>query len=86
MFTSPSPGAIGIRGLSLQEAIALAGEAGFAGLDFNIREAATLAEARGVGYVRALFAGAGIRRGQWGLPVAWRQDDLWAADLSWTTS
>lgn len=81
MFKNLSPGAIGLRGTSLIDAIDLARETGFAGIDFDIGEAAGLAEAHGVSYVRDLFATAGVRPGQWGLPVAWRQDDKWQEDL-----
>lgn len=81
MFKSLSPGAIGIRGLALPEAIALARSAGFAGLDFSIREAADLAETRGIAALKDLFAAAGVRPAQWGLPVAWQRDDQWEADL-----
>src|SRR5262249_17345062 len=48
---------------------------------FNIREAAELAEANGASYVRDLFSNAGIRPGGWGLPVNWRDDRVWEADL-----
>jgi sugar phosphate isomerase/epimerase len=82
MYASLSPGTIGIRGLALADSIALARNSGFAGLDFNIREAAELAAARGVGYVRDLFATAGVRQGGWGLPVNWRDDRAWESDLA----
>src|SRR5579859_8122982 len=81
MFKNLNLGAIGIRGLSLQDSLELAKGTGFDGIDFSIREAADLATARGVAGVRDLFAGAGIRPGQWGLPVAWRRDDQWVAEL-----
>jgi sugar phosphate isomerase/epimerase len=81
MFTSLSPGTIGIRGTSLPESIKLARDSGFQGLDFNMSEAANLATANGVGFVRDLFANAGIRPGSWGLPVNWRDDAVWEADL-----
>jgi sugar phosphate isomerase/epimerase len=81
MYASVSPGTIGIRGLSLSDSIALARNSGFAGLDFNIREAADLAAAHGVDYVRDLFAKAGVRLGGWGLPVNWRDDRVWEDDL-----
>lgn len=81
MFKSLSPGAIGIHGLSLSEAIELARKAGFESIDFSIHEAATLAEARGIGYVRDLFKQAGVWPGHWGLPVAWHKDDQWQQDL-----
>ena len=82
MFKNLSVGAIGIRGMALPEQIALAQQTGFAGIDFDIREAAHLAEAHGIDYVRDLFAQAGVRPGQWGLPVAWNKDDQWEADLA----
>ena len=43
MFKNLSPGAIGIRGLSLAEQIELAAKSGFGGIDFSVREAADLA-------------------------------------------
>lgn len=82
MFKNLSVGAIGIRGMALPEQIALAKRTGFAGIDFDIREAADLAEAHGIDYVRDLFAQAGVQPGQWGLPVAWNKDDQWEADLA----
>jgi sugar phosphate isomerase/epimerase len=81
MFKNLSPGAIGIRDLSLAESIELAAKTGFEGVDFGIREAAALADERGIEHVRAVFENAGIRPGQWGLPVAWNNDDRWEADL-----
>ena len=82
MIKNLSPGAIGIRGISLPESIELASQTGFGGIDFNIREAAELASARGVDHVRALFQEAGVLPGLWGLPVAWNDEERWAKDLS----
>ena len=70
MYKTLSPGAIGIRGLSLRESLELAKATGFAGLDFSIQEAADL----GAADARALFADAGIQYGAWGLPVRWLSD------------
>ncbi len=81
MFKNLSPGAIGIRHCTLADAIELARASGFAGIDFSIREAADLVNLRGLEYVRDLFAQAGVRPGQWGLPVAWNRDDQWQDDL-----
>ncbi|GAB4517543.1 MAG: sugar phosphate isomerase/epimerase [Anaerolineae bacterium] len=82
MFKNLSAGAIGVRDVTLAEAIELARAAGFEGIDFSIREAAQLADAHGVEYVRELFARAGIRPGQWGLPVAWNgEEEAWRRDL-----
>ena len=60
MYKTLSPGALGIRGLSLPESLQLAKDTGYGGLDFSIAEAAALAEAHDVEYVRALFAEAGL--------------------------
>jgi sugar phosphate isomerase/epimerase len=82
MFKNLSPGAIGIRGLSLAESIDLAKKAGFAGIDFSIREAAQLAEEHGTEHVQDLFEDAGILPGQWGLPVVWNRDgEQWQQGL-----
>jgi sugar phosphate isomerase/epimerase len=81
LFKNLSPGAIGIRGLSLAQQIDLAAQAGFDGIDFSIREAAGLADRHGIHYVRDLFEEADVRPGQWGLPVAWRDEDQWQEDL-----
>jgi sugar phosphate isomerase/epimerase len=82
MFKNLSPGAIGIRGLSLPEAIALAKKTGFGGIDFGIREAAQLADEHGIDHVRNLFESAGVRPGQWGLPIRWNRDEAeWKQDL-----
>ena len=76
MYKTLSPGAIGIRGKSLEESLQLASQSGFEGLDFSIQEAAQLAADMGNGAVQALFADAGIKYGAWGLPFDWRADDL----------
>jgi sugar phosphate isomerase/epimerase len=81
MFKTLGPPMVGIRNLTLPESIALARRTGFAGLGFDIKEAAGLAQAQGTASVRDLFAGAGIIPAHWGLPVAWRQDARWRADL-----
>lgn len=81
MFKNLSAGAIGIRNLSLAETIALAQRTGFAGIDFDIREAAALAEVHGLDHVRDLFARHAVRPGNWGLPVAWNQE-RWQEDLA----
>ena len=83
MFKNLSPGAIGIRNLALAEAIELAQKSGFEGIDFNIREAAALADEHGVDYVRQLFEQAGVRPGLWGFPVTWNKEEAqWKQDLA----
>ena len=81
MYTTIGPEALGIRGLSLSEAIALARDAGFAGLAFDIRLAAQAVDERGLGAVLEEFSQAGVRPAHWNLPVAWRDDATWEADL-----
>ena len=81
MIKNLNPGMIGIHGLGLAETIDLAMETGFGSIDFDIREVACLADDGGVDRVRALFQDAGVRPGQWGLPVAWNQDGRWEHDL-----
>jgi sugar phosphate isomerase/epimerase len=80
MFKNLNAGAIGIRNLSLPDIINLARQSGFQGIDFNIREAANLADTHGVAYVRNLFGEAGIQPALWGLPIAWNRD-TWQQDL-----
>ena len=82
MFTTLAPGAIGVRNIALNDAIDLAAKSGFAGLVFDIREAAALAEANGIDDVRSLFAEAGVKPAYWGLPVAYRRDDRRESDLA----
>ena len=82
MFKNLSTGVIGIHGATLAETVRLAGETGFEGVDFSIAEAAVLADSNGLDHVRSLFLEAGVRPGQWGLPVAWRDDARWQQDLA----
>ena len=84
MYQTLGPEALGIRGLSLPEAIELASAAGFAGLSFNITQAADLADTHGIAHVRALFTRAGVRPAHWNLPLDWRQpgEDEWRAGLA----
>lgn len=77
MYKTLSPGALGIRGLSLADSIALAKQSGFDGLDFSIIEAAEM----GASAASALFADAGIKYGAWGMTVRWQSDD-WRDDLA----
>jgi sugar phosphate isomerase/epimerase len=74
-------GAIGIKGLTLQETIDLAATTGFDGVWFDIREAKTLADEHDVDYVKDLFASKGVRPGGWGAPVRWQDDANRDADL-----
>lgn len=82
MYTCLSLEAIGIR-MALQEAIKLAAETGFEGLEFDISEAADLADRHGATYVKELFVASGIHIGNWGFPVEFRRDDAtYQADMA----
>src|SRR5918995_751396 len=81
MYATIGPDALGIRGLPLPEAIALARDAGFAGLAFDSRAAARAVAEQGLAAVQEQFAQAGVKPALWNLPVAWRDDDQWQADL-----
>jgi sugar phosphate isomerase/epimerase len=81
MYPTIGPEALGIRGLSLAEAIALARDAGFAGLSFDIRLAARAVAEQGLEAVLEQFSRAGVRPAHWNLPVAWRDDARWETDL-----
>ena len=69
MFKNLNLNAINIYNLSLPEAIELAQQTGFDGIDFNIREAAELADRHSLAYVRNIFDEAEIQPAQWGLPI-----------------
>ncbi len=75
MYKALSPGAMGIRVGSLEEAIRIAHDAGFEGVEIGIHEVADLVDAHGAEHVRGLFDGAGIRTAGWGMPVEFRKDD-----------
>jgi sugar phosphate isomerase/epimerase len=77
VFKSLSPGSVGIRGVSLPQAIELAAKTGFGGVDVGIREAAALADEHGIEYVRDLYATAGLCPGSWRPPVTWGREDQW---------
>ncbi len=74
MYTCLSPGAIGIK-MALPDALELAAATGFEGLEFNIDEAASLAEQHGIEYVKEMFVNSSLRVGNWGCPVEFRRGD-----------
>ncbi len=81
MYSSLMPGAIGIKGLSLQDSIDLAAQSGFDAVWFDIKEAKALADQHGADYVKDLFASKGVKPGGWGAPVRWQDDANRNADL-----
>jgi len=74
MVPTLNPGMIGIQA-NLSEAIALAKDHGFKGVDVDITEVAGLVDAHGPEYVQDLLTSAGIRAGQWDMPVEFRRDE-----------
>jgi sugar phosphate isomerase/epimerase len=72
MYKSLNCNAIGIKGASLAEAVGLARATGFAGVDFDMREALRLSDAS------AAFGA--TKPAQWGLPVNGPQSE-WDVDL-----
>ena len=81
MYKALGPGAIGITGLSLPEAIALARDTGFSGLIFDIRQAAQIAADHGIDHLRALFHDAGVIPASWSVPGAVPRAPIDPADL-----
>jgi len=82
MYTCLSTGTIGVR-TTTPEAIKLASEAGFEGLELDIKQATDLADEHGIAYVRNLFDSSGVRVGNWGFPVDFRTDQAaYEADMA----
>ena len=71
MFTSLSPGAIGVSVDTLDQGLALAARHGFEGYHFSIDQAVEL----GVPQVRAMSQAHGMRLSAWGFPVDFRGDE-----------
>lgn len=82
MYTTLAPGAIGIRGISLQETIDLAKQTGFQSVTFDVREVSRIADEHGISHVKDLFESNQVRPGYWGLPVAWSNDEKRGAELA----
>lgn len=71
MFMNLAPGAIGLK-LALPEALKIAKQTGWQGMDVPVGEALRYDEMRGSGSVAELYKVAGIQAGGWGLPLDWR--------------
>lgn len=83
MFSTLSPGAIGVKTSGLDDLLAKAKRHGFAGAEVSIGEIADLVDREGAAAVKAKFSAAGVRPGGWGLPTNWRQDEAaWKKDLA----
>ncbi|HIE53510.1 MAG TPA: sugar phosphate isomerase/epimerase [Armatimonadetes bacterium] len=71
MYRNLNPGMIGVQA-DLKRSLELAQKAGFEGLDVPLGEVGQLVEERGAGYVKDLYAQAGLKPGGWGMPINWR--------------
>jgi sugar phosphate isomerase/epimerase len=82
MFKTISPGAIGCKPATLDDAISLARAGGFDGLEINVGQVADLIDQTGSDAVKRTFAQARIRPAAFGLPVDWRTTkENWRRDL-----
>ena len=72
MYKALSPSAMGIKVDSLEQAIKLAKDAGFEGVEIGIGQAADLIDEVGADRVRSMFTDAGIDPAGWGMPVDFR--------------
>ena len=82
MYKALNAGAIGVHAGSLPNAIRLASEYGFAGVEFSAQEVAGLIEQHGINYVTDLFAQANVKPAGWGLPTDWRgTEEKWRDEL-----
>lgn len=75
MYKALSPGAMGLRVNSLQEAIDVAKAAGYGGVEFSAHEVAGLIDEKGAEFVRQMFADANLKPAGWGMPIDWRSDE-----------
>ena len=83
MYKGLSPGAIGVKAASLDEALEAAKIGGFGGVEINPVEIAGLVETQGQEAVMARFIAAGIAPAGFGLPTEWRgSEDAWRAGLN----
>jgi sugar phosphate isomerase/epimerase len=76
------PGAIGLNDLSIPAMTRLAADAGFDSVHVGIIEAQAYAAEHGEGALAACFAETGIAPASMSLPVNWRDDTAFAADLA----
>lgn len=74
MLKTLSPGAIGLRGMPVVQAIELASASGFDAISVDIVELQMLVGDRGIDTVRNLFESASVKPGFWGLPFSWADD------------
>lgn len=82
MYKALNPGAIGVQATTLQQAIAIAQQGGFEGVEFNVREIADLVALHGAEYVQGLFAEANLKPAGWSLGIDWRSEPSWQQGLN----
>lgn len=79
MYKALSPGAVGVKTSSLQDAIDKASRHGFGGVEFNPAEVAAL----GPESARAMYDATCLEPAGWGLPVDWRTtEEKWREGLA----
>ena len=82
MFKNLNPGMIGISA-SLPEALDMAAQHGFGGVDLNMPDVAELVGRTSLEEVSGFFARTGRRTGNWGLPVEWHGSrEKWKEELA----
>ena len=81
MYKTLSAPAIGIKNKPLAQIVALAKATGYAGVDFDMREAAAIAKATSPAALKAIFDRAGMKAAAFGLPVDGAQT-AWGIDLA----
>ncbi|HLK15000.1 MAG TPA: sugar phosphate isomerase/epimerase [Fimbriimonadaceae bacterium] len=82
MYSALSPGVVGVHVDNLAQRIAAAKEHGFAGVEIDIREIATLVGSGGAEKVEAQFVDAGVIAAGWHLPVDYGGSEAdWRRDL-----
>ena len=82
MFKALSPGAIGVRADTLDQALTAAKTGGFGGVEFDPSEIADLVEAQDAQAVLERFVNAGVHPAGWGLPIDWRgSEESWKSGL-----
>ncbi len=82
MYMALSPGAMGLKVSTLQEAIDAARSNGYGGVEFGVHEVARLLQEHGPDHVKAMFADTGLKPAGFGLPMRWNApEDEWKAGL-----
>ena len=83
MYMALSPGALGLKANSLEEAIALAQANGYQGVEIGIPETARLVQEHGPEHVTGLFRAAKVTPAGFGLPVRWNgPEEEWKSGIA----